>query len=426
MSADPGASLCRDCLRVGEQTRRCSFCGSPRLFAHAELDRLAIAHIDCDAFYATIEKRDDPSLRDKPVIVGGGRRGVVATACYAARACGVRSAMPMYQALAACPEAVVIRPNMAKYVEIGRQIRSMMMELTPLVEPLSIDEAFLDLAGTQRVHGACPALTLARFARRVETEVGLTVSIGLSYCKFLAKVASDLDKPRGFAAIGRAEAVSFLANQPVSMIWGVGRVAQSRFAADGYGGIADLQRAELGSLVRRYGDEGARLWRLSRGIDNRPVSPSRLSKSVSAETTFEQNSYDLNELTRTLYLLCETVSGRLTAQRLGAKIVTLKLKTEDFRIRTRARSLSEPTRLAARLFDAARELLAREATGVSFRLIGVGASDLGPASKADHGDLADSTGPKLKARQDAIDGLRAKFGRSAVVRGIAFDPDNAK
>ena len=167
--------------------------------------------MDCDAFYATIEKRDDPSLNDKPLIIGGGKRGVVSTACYVARTFGIHSAMPMFKARALCPHATVISPNMQKYVGVGREVRTLMFELTPQVEPLSIDEAFIDMTGTQRLHGMTPARSLARFARRVEAEIGITVSIGLSANKFLAKIASDLDKPRGFAVLGKDEAIAFLA-----------------------------------------------------------------------------------------------------------------------------------------------------------------------------------------------------------------------
>src|SRR6266540_1722977 len=263
--------FCRDCLGDASDEARCRACGSPRLIRHPDLETLSIAHVDCDAFYATIEKRDDPSLRDKPVIVGGGKRGVVAAACYVARTFGVRSAMPMFQARRLCPAAVVIPPNMEKYVRVGREVRRMMLELTPLMEPLSIDEAFMDLAGTARLHGLAPAKALARFATRVEAGVGITVSIGLSANKFLAKIASDLDKPRGFAVLGREEAREFLGSKPVSFIWGVGKAAQARFARDGIHKIADLQRADEADLMRRYGGEGRRLARLARGLDDRPV-----------------------------------------------------------------------------------------------------------------------------------------------------------
>ena len=260
-------NFCRDCLAdTDDRAIRCSACRSPRLVRHPEAASLSIAHVDCDAFYATIEKRDDPTIADKPVIVGGGKRGVVAAACYVARTYGIRSAMPMFEARQRCPDAVVIKPNMAKYVQVGREVRKAMFDLTPLVEPLSIDEAFLDLTGTERLHGMCPAKVLARFAVKVECELGITVSIGLSANKFLAKVASDLDKPRGFAVLGQAEAPAFLAEKPVGFIYGVGAVSAAKLAADGFRTIADLQRADERDLMRRYGEEGARLWRLARGI----------------------------------------------------------------------------------------------------------------------------------------------------------------
>lgn len=421
------AALCRECLAANAGCgARCQTCGSPRLLRHPERDALAIAHVDCDAFYAAIEKRDNPDLLDRPVIIGGARRGVVATACYVARIFGVRSAMPMFQALAACPHAVVIPPNMTKYAQVGRQVRDLMLELTPLVEPLSIDEAFLDLSGTERLHGASPALTLARFARRVESDLGISVSIGLSYCKFLAKIASDLDKPRGFALIGRSEALNFLAEQPVGLIWGVGHVLRGRLEGDGYRRIGDLQRALQGELLRRYGAEGGRLWRLARGVDERPVVPTREIKSLSTETTFESDIADPELLNHALFLLCEKLSERLTTKGLAGRTVTLKLKTQSFQTLTRTRSLAEPTRLAARLFAVGRDLLSKEATGVRFRLIGIAASDLSAAREADRGDLADSSVIRQKAEQDALDKLRAKFGRDAVVRGIAFKRRNSE
>src|SRR5262245_7064624 len=274
--------FCRDCRRdVAELARRCPGCGSPRLLRHRDLNTLSIAHVDCDAFYATIEKRDDPTLADKPVIIGGGQRGVVLTACYVARTYGVRSAMPMFEARRLCPHATVVRPNMEKYAEAGQAVRARMRELTPLVEPVSIDEAFMDLSGTARLHGMPPAKALAGFAERVERELSITVSIGLAANKFLAKIASDLDKPRGFAVLGSGEAAAFLATKPVSLIFGVGKVAQARLADDGLRMIGDLQRKSEAELTRRYGAEGARLYRLAHGIDERPVRPDREAKSIS-------------------------------------------------------------------------------------------------------------------------------------------------
>ncbi len=393
---------------------------------HPERDDLAIAHIDCDAFYAAVEKRDDPSLRDKPLIIGGGKRGVVATCCYIARTYGVRSAMPMFKALALCPDAVVRKPDMAHYVEVGRQVRAMMLDLTPLVEPLSIDEAFLDLTGTNRLHGAPPAYTLARFSKRVESEIGISVSVGLSYCKFLAKIASDLDKPRGFAVIGRAEARAFLAGKPVGVIWGVGAVAQERLAREGFRTIGDIQAMSEVDFMRRVGGEGQRLWRLANGVDDRQVSPDRETKSVSNETTFDADVSDPQKLTRVLLALSEKVSERLKAQGIGGETVTLKLKTADFRLRTRARTLAEPTQLSGRIFDAARALLEKEADGTRFRLIGVGVSSLHEEDSADRGDLADPDIAREKATESAIDALRERFGRGAIVRGLLFDPQRGK
>ncbi|WP_051661283.1 DNA polymerase IV [Bosea sp. 117] len=435
--ADSGAgsgAACRDCLHRFPRGTRCPKCGSPRIVAHAELFALHIAHIDCDAFYAAVEKRDAPSLRDKPLIIGGGRRGVVSTACYLARVKGVRSAMPMFKALALCPEAVVLRPNMAKYVAVGRQIRERMLSLTPLVEPLSIDEAFLDLAGTERLHGEPPAICLMRFARDVETEIGVTVSVGLAPNKFLAKIASDLDKPRGFAVIGAVEAVSFLAPRPVGTIWGVGRATQERLARDGYHTMADLQQAGDAALARRYGAEGLRLARLSRGEDVRAVNPERETKSISSETTFDEDIADFRALERTLYRLSEKVSARLKAAGLAGRTITLKLKSADFRTRTRARSLDDPTRLSHRIFEHARELLMRETDGTRYRLIGVGVSDLSDEAGADPADLIDRQTTKRGVAELAIDRLRARFGTDAIDRGILIDaparpsgkPDPAK
>nr|WP_272214119.1 DNA polymerase IV [Marinicella sp. W31]MDC2876513.1 DNA polymerase IV [Marinicella sp. W31] len=268
-----------------------------------------MAHIDCDAFYAAIEKRDDPSLADKPVIIGGGKRGVVSTACYIARIRGVKSAMPMFKALEACPEAIVIPPNMEKYAAVGRQLRQMMHDLTPLIEPLSIDEAFLDLSGTERLHKAAPAETLARFATRVEAELGITISIGLSYCKFLAKIASDFQKPRGFSVIGEKEAVDFLADKPVSMIWGVGKAFTETLKRDGLTTIGQFQRMEKNELLRRYGTIGQRLYHLARGEDTRSVKPERAAKSVSNETTFFTDISDFETLARHLRRLSEKLRG---------------------------------------------------------------------------------------------------------------------
>jgi len=414
------SAFCRDCLAdAAAQSTRCGNCGSPRIVRHSELAKLSIAHIDCDAFYATIEKRDDPALAAEPVIVGGGRRGVVAAACYVARTFGVRSAMPMFEALRLCPHARVVRPDMDKYVRVGREVRQMMLALTPLIEPLSIDEAFLDLSGTERLHGLSPAKVLARFAVDVEKKLSITVSIGLSCNKFLAKIASDLDKPRGFAVLGGSEAPTFLAPKPVSFIFGVGKVSAARLARDGFHRIADLQRASEVEMMRRYGEEGRRLARLARGIDQRHVSADRETKSVSAETTFDRDISAFRALERILWAQTEEVSARLKEKALAGATVTLKLKTADFRIRTRAHSFSSPTQLAGKIFSAARALLERETDGTKFRLLGVGMSAL---TTADHADPADFVDARAAEAEHAVDRVRARFGEDAVVRGLAFEP----
>jgi DNA polymerase-4 len=399
---------------------RCSRCGSPRLFAHPEWEMLAIAHVDCDAFYATIEKRDDPSLAARPVIVGGGRRGVVSTACYIARIHGVRSAMPMFKALAACPNAVVIKPNMEKYAKVSREVRRLMLELTPLVEPVSIDEAFLDLSGTQALHGTAPAMTLMRFADRVEREIGVTVSIGLSFNKFLAKIASDLDKPRGFSAIGQGEALDFLGPRPVTILPGVGKAAAARFAKEGVNTILDLRTLEPRRMLSLLGNDGARLLRLANARDERRVTPEHETKSVSAETTFDADTRDPQVLLPILMRLSEKVSSRMKAKNLGGSTVTLKLKTSDFRLVTRARSISSPTNLAGRIYQAARALIEPELIRGPYRLIGVGMSELVSAQEADRGDLADQSVGREAGMERAVDELRARFGHDAITRGLVF------
>jgi DNA polymerase-4 len=326
----------------------------------------------------------------------------------------------MFKALQACPEAVVIKPDMEKYVQVGREVRGLMQTLTPLVEPLSIDEAFLDLSGTQKLHGAPPALVLGRFAAEVEKEIGITVSVGLSYCKFLAKIASDLQKPRGFSVVGEAEAVEFLASKPVSFIWGVGKAFDATLEKDGIRTIGQLQRMEQGDLMRRYGVMGNRLYHLSRGEDDRRVHPEREAKSVSAETTFETDLASADDLVPILRALSEKVSGRLKKSGIAGQTVVLKLKTQDFHIRTRNRRLSDPTRLADRIFATGLELLGRETDGTRYRLLGIGVTELSDAERADPPDLIDVTARKRAMAEGAMDLLREKFGRQALETGYTF------
>ena len=411
-------SLCRDCYRVADKAEsRCPACGGGRLVHHRALLRLTIAHIDCDAFYASVEKRDRPELQARPVIVGGGTRGVVTAACYVARIYGVKSAMPMFKALRACPDAVVIKPDFAKYTAASRQVRALMSELTPLVQPLSIDEAVLDLAGTEALHGAAPAVVLARFASAVEKHVGVTVSVGLAANRLMAKIAAGRGKPRGFTVIDAEEAASLLAPEPVRLLPGIGAALARKLETLGVTRLGQLQVLSDREALRKLGDDGPALVRRARGEDARAIDPTREAKSISAETTFDRDLSAISDLEPHLWRLCEKLARRLRENELAADGVVLKLKTSRFASRTRAARLSSPTVLPDRLFDLARSLLAKEALGTDFRLIGIGAAPLVPVSTADRGDLADCTTPRRAAAQAAIDALRGRFGEGAIKRG---------
>ncbi len=414
----PMTALCRDCFHIFEGGARCPACGRPRVVAHPELARLAIAHMDCDAFYASVEKRDNPELRDKPVIIGGGRRGVVSTACYIARIKGVRSAMPMFQALKLCPEAVVVRGRMAAYAEASRAIRALMLELTPAVEPLSLDEAFLDLTGTEALHGAPPAAMLARLVKRMETELGLSGSIGLSHNKFLAKMASDWDKPRGFAVIGAAETEAVLRDKPVRLIWGVGQAGQAALAEAGIRTFDDLRRWDRRALGARFGSMGDRLWYLARGQDRRRVSANAPVKSISNETTFAEDTASGDVLDGHLWRMAEKVADRAKAKDKAGRVVVLKLKRSDFSLITRRQSLAEPTQLADRIYRTAQGLMQGATDGGPWRLLGVGLSEITDAGGADRsGDLLDPGAAQRQQAERATDAIRARFGPDAIVKG---------
>jgi len=391
------------------------------VLAHPELFDLSIAHMDCDAFYASVEKRDNPELIDKPVIIGGGRRGVVSTACYIARIKGVRSAMPMFQALKLCPEAMVVKPRMQAYVEASRAIRAMMDDLTPEIEPLSLDEAFLDLRGTARLHGAPPAQMLAGLVRRMDKELGLTGSIGLSHNKFLAKVASDMDKPRGFSVIGKAETESFLHEKPVRLIWGVGAAAQASLEKAGIRTFADLKRWEKSDLEQRFGAMGHRLWHLARGQDRRRVSAHAPVKSISNETTFFEDTASIDILDGHLWRLSEKVADRAKAKDKAGRVVVLKLKRANHSLISRRLSLHDPTQIADRIYRTARDLFDQVADQGPFRLIGVGLSEIGPADAADSsGDLLDPQATQRAGAEKATDAIRKKFGSDAILKGRAL------
>jgi DNA polymerase-4 len=414
-------ALCRDCLTTFETGTRCPACLSPRVTSHPELFDLTIAHMDCDAFYASVEKRDNPELRDEPIIIGGGKRGVVSTACYVARIKGVKSAMPMFQALKLCPEAIVIRPRMEAYAEASRAVRALMDELTPVVEPLSLDEAFMDLTGTARLHGAPPAVMLARLVKRMQSELGLTGSIGLSHNKFLAKVASDLDKPRGFSVIGKAETVEFLRPKPVRLIWGIGPAAQESLEAAGIRTFDDLSRWEVDALRQRFGGMGERLWHLARGEDARRVSAHTPIKSISNETTFYEDTADPDILDGHIWRLAEQVSARAKAREFAGNVVTLKLKRANHRLLSRQLALHQPTQLADTIYRTARSLFDQVGAEGPYRLLGVGISDLVPSADADReGDLLDPGAGRRADAERAADKIRAKFGKDAIVKGRAL------
>jgi DNA polymerase-4 len=413
--------LCRDCASLlpdGDE-KRCLHCRSPRIRRHAEIENLSVAHIDCDAFYASVEKRDRPELRDRPVIVGGGKRGVASTCCYVARTFGVRSAMPMFQALKICPNAVVIRPDMAKYACVAKDIRERMLHLTPLVEPLSMDEAFLDLTGTERLHKRNPAQSLAALAVEIERDIGITISVGLSYNKFLAKIASELDKPRGFAVIGRAEAKTLLSRHPVTIIPGVGPKMAQALGKAGYVSIADIQSADERDLIRKFGSTGEWIARLARAEDKRRVNPEGERKTLSAETTFERDLNQLEPLGKILWTLSEKVSRRAKAQGCGGRTIALKLKTSDFKPRTRQIRAPHPTQSASVIYDLGLSLLKPELDGSSFRLLGIGLADIAEAEMCDRPDLFLFDNQKIAAEK-AMDKVREKFGAGSIVKGRAL------
>jgi DNA polymerase IV len=423
--AEDELGFCRVCFHPASQLeKRCTQCHSPKILHHPELHSLNIAHIDCDAFYAAVEKRDNPELADKPVIVGGQTRGVVSTACYIARVQGVKSAMPMFKALKLCPDAIVLKPNMKKYAEAGRQVRAIMFQFTPLVQPISIDEAFLDLNGTAKLHQQSPALSLAKLEQKIEKEVGISASIGLSYNKFLAKMASDLQKPRGFSVIGKNEALAFLAAKSVGSIWGVGHAMQAQLEKGGITKISQLQTLEKNDLMRRFGIMGVRLFYLSRGEDYRDVSTESETKSISSETTFNDDISDYATLEAILWDLSQKVSRRAKSAKMAGTTVTLKLKNTEFQNRSRASSLHEPTRLAHRIFETARPLLKKEATGTKFRLLGVGITHLSAVDSDPEANSLDSKSVSLTKAELAMDALRKKFGQKTIDRGISFDDKN--
>lgn len=411
-------SLCRDCFNLYEDNIRCPNCNSPSILNHSELYKLSIAHMDCDAFYASVEKRDNRTLADKPVIIGGGKRGVVSTACYIARMKGVRSAMPMFQALQKCPEAIVIKPRMELYSEVSKSIRQMMMELTPAVEPLSLDEAFLDLTGTEKLHGSPPAVQLCMLLKRISNELGITGSVGLSHNKFLAKIASDLEKPKGFSIIGKEETDAFLLDKPVSLIWGVGTTFQDKLENDGIRKFSDIKTRSKEVLIKRYGQTGLRLWHLARGQDYRKIQANAPVKSISNETTFFEDTSDKNLLDGHIWRLCEKVTDRAKATNRIGSVISIKLKRKDHTQISRRLSLREPTQMCSLIYKAAKSLLDKVEDKGPFRLIGINLSKIRYSSKETiYNDLIDFKTTNSVNVEKATDKIRQKFGDKSILRG---------
>lgn len=411
-------SICRECLSTFDsKVLYCANCESLNLISHKEIEKLDIAHVDCDAFYASIEKRDNPKLKNSAVIIGGGKRGVVATACYLARIKGVRSAMPMYKALKLCPSATIIKPNMSKYRDASRKIQNLMNQLTPLTEPISLDEAFLDLSGTKKLHKKIPAVLLAELSKKINQEVGISVSIGLSYNKFLAKICSDLDKPKGFSLLGRGDSKKFLSSQPVEILWGVGKILKRKLNDDGIKTISQIEELGIKEVINRYGSIGSHIYSLSQGKDLRRVVPQRQIKSISHETTFENDISDKEVLEKKLWSLCEKVSKRSKEKGLGGQTITLKLKTKEFKLISRSCTIDEPTQIGELIFQNSKTLLDREDDKVKYRLIGVGISNLKDSELCDLYDLINISKTKNAKIEYAIDDIRNKFGKDLIKKG---------
>ena len=411
-------TVCRECFKTfNEKKEFCNKCYSANLISNNEIENLNIAHVDCDAFYAAIEKRDNPKYKNFPIIIGGGKRGVVATACYIARTRGVKSAMPMYRALKLCPDAIIIKPNMQKYKKASKVINNLMKEITPLVEPLSLDEAFLDLSGTSRLHKKIPAVLLAELSKKIQKKVGISVSIGLSYNKFLAKICSDIDKPRGFSIINRLEAQSFLKDKPVEVIWGVGNTLKSKLNNDGIRTIGQIREMDCSELIVKYGSIGSHIHKLSNAEDVREIKPYRKVKSISHETTFEKDTNDEVFLKKILWSLCEKVSDRAKEKGLGGSTINLKIKTKDFKLISRSITIEEPTQIAEIIFQTSKLLLSREIKKNKFRLLGVGLSNLKDSEICDLYDLINTNSNKEKNIEFAIDAIRNRYGVNLIKKG---------
>jgi len=377
-----------------------------------------IIHLDMDAFYASVEQRENPALRDLPVIVGGSReRGVVCACSYPTRTLGVHSGMAMAQALQRCPEAVVLPVRMDLYREVSREVFTIFRRYTDLVEPLSVDEAFLDIGGSLRLHG--PARQIAgRIRAEVRQELHLPVSAGIAPNKFLAKLASAAAKPDGLLEVEPTGVEAFLLPLPVERIWGIGKIATARLHDRGIRRIADLRKQSRTDLEGLFGRTGSQLFRLARGEDDRPVIPELRAKSIGAEETFAADLSSPVELGRQLLALVERAGGRLRRKRLCCGQMMVKVKFANFRSLTRSITLSQPTDRSEVLWSQAQELLARtDAAAVPVRLLGVSLGQLQPADQVDQADLFNvAEVERQRALDQAVDSLRERFGSAGVQR----------
>lgn len=391
--------------------------GSGRLTSPDDADDsgTGILHVDMDAFYASVEVLDDPWLRGKPIIVGAPEgRSVVSSASYEARRFGVRSAMPVSQALRLCPTAIVVQPHFDRYLELSARVMSIFRDVTPLVEPLSIDEAFLDVRGARRLWGS--PLAIARGLRaRVHDETGLTCSVGVAATKHVAKMASTISKPDGLLVVAAGDTAAFLRPRSVRALWGVGPKAAESLEGRGIRTVADVIDTPRDVLDRALGRAmGERVWHLSRGIDPREVDTSRVEKSVGHEETFDEDIADPVVLRSELRRLADRVGARLRSGGWEASTIAIKVRFADFTTISRSQTLSEPTAVSQRIGDAAHELFASVATGMPVRLIGVRAEKLRPSGSAPLGLWDDDE--EWRRVEDALDGATAKFGRGAVTR----------
>jgi DNA polymerase-4 len=383
-----------------------------------------ILHCDMDAFYASVEERDRPELIGKPVIVAGSaeKRGVVAAANYAARKFGVHSAMPSAAARRLCPHGVYLPPRIGYYAEVSREIRAIFERFTPLVEPLSLDEAFLDTTGSEHLFGTATEIG-RQIKQAVREEIRLVVSVGVAPNKFLAKIASDIRKPDALVVVDSDKVQEFLDPLPVERLWGVGKQSSKVFQGLGISTIAQLRRCPIDVLKARFGSSGEHLWELAHGHDSRPVVPEREAKSISNETTFERDIADMDVLRAWLVDLVEQVGWRLRRRGLRGRTVQLKVRFADFSTITRSHSLSEPTNVTEELRQKADELLCgRLPPGhLPVRLLGVGVGSLDGSGQV-QGSLFDAEERARQSKVDEVsDRISEKFGTSALRRGSSPD-----